>query len=139
MRKRVSVLVVLLAGLLMALAPAAFAAGPKDNDTKVQLLAINDFHGNLQPPTGSGGRISIGPGGATVDAGGVEYLATWIKQLREQNSNTITVGAGDLIGASPLISGLFHDEPAIEAMNATLVLSTFTTLYGGRIVSSVPA
>src|SRR5262245_12488913 len=118
MRKRASVLVVLLAGLLMTLAPAALAAGPKkDNDTKVQLLAINDFHGNLQPPTGSSGRISTGPT-TTVDAGGVEYLATWIKNLREQNSNTITVGAGDLIGASPLISGLFHDEPTIEAMNA---------------------
>jgi 5'-nucleotidase len=118
MRKRVSVLVVLLAGLLMTLAPAAFAAGPKkDKDTQVQLLAINDFHGNLRPPTGSSGRISTGPT-TTVDAGGVEYLATWIKRLREQNSNTITVGAGDLIGASPLISGLFHDEPTIEAMNS---------------------
>jgi 5'-nucleotidase len=118
MRKRVSVLVVLLAGLLMALAPAAFAAGPKkDKDTKVQLLAINDFHGNLQPPTGSSGVIPVGPG-VNVAAGGVEYLATWIKQLRETNSNTITVGAGDLIGASPLISGLFHDEPTIEAMNS---------------------
>jgi 5'-nucleotidase len=117
MRKRVSVLVVLLAGLLMTLAPAAFAAGPKDKDTKVQLLAINDFHGNLQPPAGSSGRISTGPT-TTVDAGGVEYLSTWIKRLRETNSNTITVGAGDLIGASPLISGLFHDEPTIEAMNA---------------------
>jgi 5'-nucleotidase len=118
MRKRVSVLVVLLAGLLMTLAPAAFAAGPKkDKDTQVQLLAINDFHGNLQPPAGSSGRISTGPT-TTVDAGGVEYLATWIKRLREQNSNTITVGAGDLIGASPLISGLFHDEPTIEAMNS---------------------
>jgi 5'-nucleotidase len=118
MRKRVSVLVVLLAGLLMTLAPAAFAAGPKkDKDTEVQLLAINDFHGNLQPPSGSSGRIATGPTTA-VDAGGVEYLATWIKSLREQNSNTITVGAGDLIGASPLISGLFHDEPTIEAMNA---------------------
>ncbi len=49
----------------------------------------------------------------------VEYLATHIKQLREQNSNTITVGAGDLIGASPLISGLFHDEPTIESMNSS--------------------
>ena len=104
----------------LALVPTAFAApGPKDNDTKVQLLAINDFHGNLQPPTGSSGRIQIGPGATnTVNAGGVEYLATWIKQLRTQNTNTITVGAGDLIGASPLISGLFHDEPTIEAMNS---------------------
>jgi 5'-nucleotidase len=50
--------------------------------------------------------------------GGGEYLATWIKSLRTTNPNTITVGAGDLIGASPLISGLFHDEPTIEAMNA---------------------
>jgi 5'-nucleotidase len=102
---------------LLVLAPAAFGGGTKTSDTLVQLLAINDFHGNLQPPSGSSGRISTGPG-QTVDAGGVEYLATWIKQLRETNSNTITVGAGDLIGASPLISGLFHDEPAIEAMNA---------------------
>jgi 5'-nucleotidase len=103
--------------LLLAVTPVASAAPRKDSDTYVQLLAINDFHGNLQPPSGSSGRISVAPG-ATVDAGGVEFLATWIKSLRTANTNTITVGAGDLIGASPLISGLFHDEPAIEAMNA---------------------
>jgi 5'-nucleotidase len=103
---------------VLALAPGAVgAAGGKEKDTLVQLLAINDFHGNLQPPSGSSGRIAVGPG-QTVDAGGVQYLATWIKSLRTTNPNTITVGAGDLIGASPLISGLFHDEPAIESMNA---------------------
>ena len=102
---------------VLALAPTAGAAG-KERDTFVQLLAINDFHGNLQPPSGSSGRIAVGPGGATVNAGGVEYLATWIKSLRTTNPNTITIGAGDLIGASPLISGLFHDEPTIESMNA---------------------
>jgi 5'-nucleotidase len=107
-----------LVAFVLALAPTAFgAAGDEEKDTLVQLLAINDFHGNLQPPTGSGGRIAIGPG-QTVDAGGVQYLATWIKSLRTTNPNTITVGAGDLIGASPLISGLFHDEPTIESMNA---------------------
>ena len=102
---------------VLALAPTAGAAG-EEKDTFVQLLAINDFHGNLQPPSGSSGRIAVGPGGATVNAGGVEYLATWIKSLRTTNPNTITIGAGDLIGASPLISGLFHDEPTIESMNA---------------------
>jgi 5'-nucleotidase len=121
MKKRASVLVALTFGLLVMLAPTAFAAKPKPKpkvkDIPVQLLAINDFHGNLQPPSGSSGRIAVSPT-TNVDAGGVEYLATWIKQLRETNSNTITVGAGDLIGASPLISGLFHDEPTIEAMNA---------------------
>jgi 5'-nucleotidase len=108
-----------LVAFVLALAPTAFgAAGGEEKDTFVQLLAINDFHGNLQPPTGSSGRIATGAGGQTVNAGGVEYLATWIKSLRTTNPNTITVGAGDIIGASPLISGLFHDEPTIEAMNA---------------------
>lgn len=117
-------------GLLAAISvPTASAGGGprKDRDTHVQLLAINDFHGNLQANT---------PGTITYcceldtnpavnqqvavrrAAGGIEYLGTLVKQLRDRNSNTITVGAGDLIGASPLISGLFHDEPAIEAMNA---------------------
>ncbi|HET7044484.1 MAG TPA: 5'-nucleotidase C-terminal domain-containing protein [Gaiellaceae bacterium] len=114
----------LVLGMLVIAGPAAAGNGhgngpkpKKDNDTHVQLLAINDFHGNLAPPSGSSGRISVGPG-QTVDAGGAEYLSTHIKQLRDRNSNTITVGAGDLIGASPLLSGLFHDEPTIEAMNA---------------------
>jgi 5'-nucleotidase len=117
MRRLAVAAATLVAALLMVPALASAANGPKDNDTLVQLLAINDFHGNLLPPTGSGGRIAVGPG-MNVDAGGVEYLASWIKRLRERNSNTITVGAGDQIGASPLISGLFHDEPTIEAMNA---------------------
>ena len=80
-------LVALLLGLLAVAAPSTFAAGPKqkDNDTHVQLLAINDFHGNLEPPAGSSGRISDRRlDGATVDAGGAEYLATHIKNLRAQ-------------------------------------------------------
>jgi 5'-nucleotidase len=88
----------------------------------VQLLAINDFHGNLEPPTGSSGRVTTGYNGTTpvtVDAGGVEYLATHVKSLRTQNPrNTLFVAGGDLIGASPLLSGLFHDEPTIESLNA---------------------
>src|SRR5213075_1944371 len=51
-------------------------------------------------------------------AGGIAYPATHMKALRAGNRNTIEVGAGDLIGASPLVSALFHDEPAIEAMNS---------------------
>jgi 5'-nucleotidase len=78
---------------------------------EVQVLALNDFHGNLMPPSGSSGRV-----GATL-AGGAEYLSTHIKNLKAQNANSIVVSAGDLIGASPLVSALFHDEPTIEAMN----------------------
>jgi 5'-nucleotidase len=101
----------------LAIAVPAAQAAPKDKDVSVQLLAINDFHGNLEPPTGSGGRIQEIAGGPTIDAGGAVYLATWLRTLRQQNPNTLTVAAGDLIGASPLLSALFHDEPTIEAMN----------------------
>ena len=82
------------------------------SEVEVQVLALNDFHGNLLPPTGSGGRVG------TVNAGGAAYLATHVKNLEATNRNSIVVSAGDLIGASPLLSALFHDEPTIEAMNA---------------------
>ncbi|KQX61605.1 bifunctional UDP-sugar hydrolase/5'-nucleotidase [Angustibacter sp. Root456] len=99
--------------------------------TQIQLLSFNDFHGNLEAPSGSGGRLTTGytetqdpktlqysAKAQTVDAGGVEYLATHLKQARQGHANTVTVAAGDLIGASPLLSAAFHDEPTIEAMNA---------------------
>ena len=101
--------------LRAAAAQARWSCGTVD----VQLLAFNDFHSNLKPPTGSGGRIQTGPDAAVhrVDAGGVEYLATHLARLRETNPNTVIVSAGDVIGAAPLLSALFHDEPTIESMN----------------------
>ncbi len=89
-------------------------------EVPVQLLAFNDFHGNLQPPAGSGGRIVTGPDPNVnrVDAGGAEYMATHIAALAAQQPNTLVVSAGDIIGATPLLSALFHDEPTIESMNA---------------------
>jgi 5'-nucleotidase len=102
----------ILAVLSVVLALLAVPAGAMPSGTvDVQILALNDFHGNLLPPTGSSGRVG------TIDAGGVEYLATHIQNLRAQNPNTVVVSAGDLIGASPLLSALFHDEPTIEAFN----------------------
>src|SRR5690242_21920760 len=86
----------------------------------VQLLSFNDLHGNLEPPTGSSGRVTeLQADGTTksIDAGGVEYLATHLREARKGNKYSITAAAGDMVGASPLISGLFHDEPTIEALN----------------------
>ncbi len=78
------------------------------------LLGFNDFHGAIDKPTGSGGLVN------GVPAGGVEFLATWAKRLRAdataEGRDSLTVGAGDLIGASPLVSAAFHDEPTIELM-----------------------
>lgn len=105
--------------MLVALVAAPLTAAKPKGPVDVQLLGINDLHGNLEPPAGSAGRIttSFGPPAQTVDAGGVEYLATHIKTLEATNPNTLVLSAGDLIGASPLVSALFHDEPTIEAMN----------------------
>ncbi|GAA4983051.1 bifunctional metallophosphatase/5'-nucleotidase [Streptomyces hyderabadensis] len=86
----------------------------------VQLLSFNDLHGNLEPPAGSSGRVTeVQPDGTTktVDAGGVEYLATHLREARKGNRYSITAAGGDMVGASPLLSGLFHDEPTVEALN----------------------
>ena len=52
-----------------------------------------------------------------VPAGGVAYLAGAAKALRQGQRHSVTVSAGDMIGATPLVSALFLDEPAIAAMN----------------------
>ena len=90
----------------------------KKGTIDVQILAINDLHGQLEPPSGTmvvGYNATGAP--IRVSAGGVEYLATCIKNLSSENPNTFVVSAGDNIGASPLISALFHDEPTIKALN----------------------
>ncbi|MDA9523847.1 5'-nucleotidase [Bradyrhizobium sp. CCBAU 11434] len=105
-----------LAALTLATPPAAAqTAAP----VELRILAINDFHGNLRPPPG-GIRIND-PEDKTkkvmVAAGGAEYMATLVKQLSEGHKNTIFVAAGDLIGASPFLSAMFHDEPSVESLS----------------------
>jgi 5'-nucleotidase len=100
-----------LVSLTLTLCTAASAQKPR-HAVQVQLLAINDFHGNLEPPIGSDGLIN------KVPAGGAEYLATHLRRAAAENPNTLVIGAGDMFGASPLLSGLFEDRPGIEALNA---------------------
>ncbi|MER5954088.1 bifunctional metallophosphatase/5'-nucleotidase [Streptomyces sp. NPDC001893] len=112
-------------GALVAALPANATqdrhhGGKGGRTVDVQLLSFNDFHGNLEPPAGSSGQVTENlPDGTTrkVDAGGVEYLATSLRTARKSHPYSVTAAAGDLIGASPLLSGLFHDEPTVEAMN----------------------
>src|SRR6201996_8868991 len=85
----------------------------------LRILAINDLHGYLRPPPG-GIRIADPEDKSRkvmVPAGGVETMATLIRQLREGHKNNIFVAAGDLIGASPFLSAMFHDEPTIESVS----------------------
>ncbi|WP_405615923.1 bifunctional metallophosphatase/5'-nucleotidase [Streptomyces sp. NBC_01511] len=115
-------------GALAAAAPAAAGAqshGPGHGHSKprtvdVQLLSFNDLHGNLEPPAGSAGNVNEKQADGTVKAvpaGGVEYLATSLRTARKGNPYSVTAAAGDMVGASPIMSGLFHDEPTIEALN----------------------
>jgi len=99
-----------------AVAPAVAESRQRSTRIKVQLLALNDFHGQLEPSTSSSSGAIAG-----TPAGGAEYLATHLRELRARaarhDRTSLTVAAGDLIGATPLVSAAFHDEPTIEAMN----------------------
>jgi len=83
-----------------------------DRQVDLQLLAINDFHGNIEAAS------SLTWPGYTAPVGGAEYLATHLEQAREGERYSTTVAAGDLIGASPFMSAVFDDEPTIESLNA---------------------
>ncbi len=85
--------------------------GRAGGEVTVKILAFNDFHGNLLPPSG---KVP----GVTGPVGGAAYLAAHLRRLGAGRPNTVIVAAGDLIGGSPLTSSLFHDEPTIEVMNA---------------------
>ena len=101
-------------------AVAAQGAAPtkgNPNLTSVQLLSFNDYHGHLEatdPPLSK----TLDPSQTPV--GGAEYLATALETLRHKapGGRSLTVAAGDLIGGSTFLSGLFHDEPSVESLNA---------------------
>jgi 5'-nucleotidase len=110
----------ILAALTLATAFAASASAQPAAPVELRILAINDFHGYLRAPPG--GIAIADPEDRTkkitVEAGGAEHMATLVGQLREGHKNSIFVAAGDLIGASPFLSAMFHDEPTIEALSA---------------------
>jgi 5'-nucleotidase len=110
---RKSVVAALLALAGCTTRPVAVAPAPP---VEVQILAFNDFHGNLEPPS----PVEVTePDGSKhkIQTGGVAHLARALTQLRAGHANTVTVSAGDTIGASPLISANYLDEPTIAAMN----------------------
>lgn len=83
----------------------------------VQIIGLNDFHGNLEPPKQSVEAALPSGDKVRVPVGGAAYLASAIDTYRARNPNTLVVAAGDLIGGSPITSSLFLDEPTIGVMN----------------------
>lgn len=106
--------------LTSALAVGAFATPfstslvkAESDNIKVQLIGLNDLHGNLDTAS----SLDYDKDGEEESVGGLDYLASKIKGKRAEQPNTLLVNAGDMIGASPLLSAAFHDEPTIEALN----------------------
>ena len=117
-----------LAGAGLAASLAAFAlAAPAQADypppegtggryASVQLLSFNDYHGHLEA---TDGPLSPSLDPSQTPVGGAEYLSSTLSALRAKApSGSLTVAAGDLIGGSPFLSGLFHDEPSVESLEA---------------------
>ena len=100
----------LVLGLGLGACMAAGAAEP----VRIKLIALNDYHGNLQSP----GRFGVNALAPRVPVGGADALAAEVARLKAINPLNVVVGAGDLVGASPMISALFFDEPAVETLNA---------------------
>lgn len=101
-----------------AAAPTALPSEAASPTIALKIVAINDFHGHLKPPPGGFRQPDPAHPGKTISlpAGGAEYMASAVKAAAGRAPNHVFVAAGDLVGASPLLSALFHDEPTIESL-----------------------
>ncbi len=105
-----------LALALSSFAGCAVAATPAKAPFTVKIIGLNDYHGNLETP-GTFGVNTLVPTAQRPSVGGAEFLAAYVARMKATNPLNVVVGAGDFIGASPLISALFFDEPAVETLN----------------------
>ena len=106
------VLAIVLALIALLAVPGGASAKPHHGDTRVQLLAINDLHGHLQPstpgsiqigccnPVFNSSGVQTGWTQKTVPAGGIAIWPGASRRYGPRTPNSITVGAGDMIGAS---------------------------------------
>lgn len=112
------------AAVLAAISGLGLSACSSNNSTPepaplpfvVKMIGFNDYHGNLQSPGTFGVNTSV----AAADrppVGGADFVAAHVARLKSQNPLSVVVGAGDSIGATPLISALFLDEPSVETLN----------------------
>ena len=123
LRRRTAIFGVVVAALAAGLAasPASANDGQGKGPHKLirlQVLSFNDYHGYLDPPSGADATLGAALDPSLTPVGGAEYLSTKLTQLRAGAEHSVTATAGDLIGGSPFLSGLFHDEPSVETLEA---------------------
>ena len=103
-------------GACVARAPVSAAAVTPSNLVQIELVTLNDFHGNLEPSKYVWDSVN-GGGPRTIEAGGIDTIGAALQAWRREDPQLLLVGAGDLVGASPAISSMWADEPTIGAMN----------------------
>ena len=85
------------------------AGSQRSGAVTLQVLTFNDFHGNLRTPAAPDGKRP---------AGGAAVLAAYLEAERARDpADTLIIHAGDLLGASPPITRLLQNEPAIQFLN----------------------
>ncbi len=88
--------------------------GHDDEPTEITILDISDYHGQLVPLS----EFADFPGGPFFNIGGSSFLKPWFDKYRkEARDGSITIAAGDSVGATPPISSFFGDTPTMELMN----------------------
>jgi 5'-nucleotidase len=92
--------------LLLAALLAGCAARQPANMVELNLVALNDLHGNLEASRFENGK-----------AGGVDTIAAALQSWRKEDNQLLLVGAGDMIGASPAMSAMWADEPTLHALD----------------------
>lgn len=102
-------------------APMASTPAPHEAEAtrpvEIGIIAINDFHGSLEPPHASVSAPDGKGGTVQVPAGGAAWLASAVRALQAKYPNHLTVSAGDLTSASQFASSIYLDEPAVGVAN----------------------
>jgi len=81
---------------------------------ELTILDISDYHGQLVPLTEAPDTFAS----PVFTISGAAFLKPWFDAYRaEARGGSITVAAGDSVGATPPISSFFGDTPTIELMN----------------------
>jgi 5'-nucleotidase len=108
--------IILFGTLVCAGVFTACSSGKNEDLFIVRVIGLNDYHGNLESPGTYGQNTSIAAANRPA-VGGADILAAHVAKLKKEVSYSVVVGAGDLIGATPLVSSLFFDEPSVETLN----------------------